>query len=38
VNQAVLAENGAYGRPIDIAGIRRAHLRTALTHILWHDR
>jgi hypothetical protein len=27
---------GAYGRPLDMASIRRAHLRTALTHRLWH--
>lgn len=26
----------AYGRPLDVGAIRRAHLRTALTHILWH--
>jgi aminoglycoside phosphotransferase (APT) family kinase protein len=26
----------AYGRPLDMASIRRAHLRTALDHILWH--
>jgi aminoglycoside phosphotransferase (APT) family kinase protein len=26
----------AYGRPLDDAAIRRAHLRTALTHILWN--
>lgn len=26
----------AHGAPLDPAAIRRAHLRTALTHILWH--
>ncbi|TMQ23588.1 MAG: aminoglycoside phosphotransferase family protein [Deltaproteobacteria bacterium] len=26
----------AYRRPLDMNAIRRAHLRTALTHILWH--
>jgi hypothetical protein len=26
----------AYRGPLDMAAIRRAHLRTALTHLLWH--
>jgi len=26
----------AYGRPLDMAAIRRAHLYTAIAHILWH--